>query len=272
MHLLISNIAQVILLLIGLAFKDTESKSVFPLSPIEILWVNLITSSFLAIGLGLEDSQSDSMFRPPHNLAVGVFTRELIVDKFIYGFFMGSLCLASFAIVAYAGPGGGNLGHGCNNGFNESCDVVFRARATTYATITLLLLVTAWEVKHFSRSLFNLYPDSHAPPGLSVFPTVWRNRFLFWAVTAGFGIMFGIIYIPVINRSVFKHGAIGWEWGISFACVAVYVAAIESWKAVKRRFGIGSGKNKVLRREDAEMRAGLSGGATGVVQEKTSEV
>ncbi|KAF2192011.1 sodium transport ATPase 5 [Zopfia rhizophila CBS 207.26] len=257
MHLLISNIAQVILLLIGLAFKDEENHSVFPLSPIEILWVNLITSSFLAIGLGLEESQPDSMFRPPHSLEVGVFTRELITDKFIYGFFMGSLCLMSFSLVAYVGPGGGNLGAGCNEDWNNTCGVVFRARATTYATITLLLLVTAWEVKHFSRSLFNLYPNATAPPGLSVFPTVWRNRFLFWAVVAGFTIMFPIIYIPIINKEVFKHGAIGWEWGVSFSCVVIYIAAIESWKAVKRRLGLWSGKNRVLSREDAEMRAGL---------------
>lgn len=259
MHLLISNIAQVILLLIGLAFKDQENHSVFPLSPIEILWVNLITSSFLAIGLGLEESQPDSMFRPPHDLKIGVFTKELITDKFIYGFFMGALCLMSFSLVAYVGPDpmGVALGHGCNEGFSGECEVVYRARATTYATITLLLLVTAWEVKHFSRSLFNLYPNSSTPRGLSVFPTVWRNRFLFWAVTAGFCILFPIIYLPVINRSVFKHSAITWEWGISFGCVAIYIAAIETWKAVKRRLGIWSGKHVLHSRDDAEARIGV---------------
>jgi Na+-exporting ATPase len=260
MHLLISNIAQVILLLIGLAFKDKSNHSVFPLSPIEILWVNLITSSFLAIGLGLEEAQPDTMFRRPHSLKTGVFTAELITDKFIYGFFMGSLCLMSFALVAYAGPDpmALGLGDGCNDQYNESCAIVFRARATTYATITLLLLVTAWEVKHFSRSLFNLYPESRTPRGLSVLPTVWRNRFLFWAITAGFCILFPIVYLPVINREVFKHGAITWEWGISFGCVAIYIAAIESWKATKRRLGIWSGKNKVLSREDAESRVGMT--------------
>ncbi|ORY19197.1 hypothetical protein BCR34DRAFT_472141 [Clohesyomyces aquaticus] len=273
MHLLISNIAQVILLLIGLAFKDEDNHSVFPLSPIEILWVNLITSSFLAIGLGLEESQSDSMFRPPHNLRVGVFTKELITDKFIYGFFMGALCLASFSIVAYVGPGAGSLGSGCNEDWNETCSVVFRARATTYATITLLLLVTAWEVKHFAHSLFNMYPDSSSSSsttnhkvfrGLSVVPTVYRNRFLFWAVAAGFVIMFPIIYLPVINRQVFKHGTITWEWGVAFAAVAVYVAAIETWKGVKRGMGIWSGGHKVIGRGDAEMRAGLEGEGRGV--------
>ncbi|KAF2826928.1 sodium P-type ATPase-like protein [Ophiobolus disseminans] len=261
MHLLISNIAQVILLLIGLAFKDNDNHSVFPLSPIEILWVNLITSSFLAIGLGLEESQQDSMLRPPHDVKAGVFSAELITDKFIYGFCMGALCLFSFAIVAYVGPGGGNLGSGCNEGWNETCDVVFRARATTYATITLLLLVTAWEVKHFARSLFNMYPhtETSVPRAFSIFPTLWRNRFLFFAVMAGLGLMFPIVYLPIINEKVFKHGAITWEWGVAFGAVVLYVGAIEMWKMVKRRLGIWSGKLRTFSREDAEARAGVVG-------------
>jgi Na+-exporting ATPase len=270
MHLLISNIAQVILLLIGLAFKDIDNHSVFPLSPIEILWVNLITSSFLAIGLGLEESQEDSMLRPPHDVKAGVFTKELITDKFIYGFFMGALCLFSFAIVAYVGPGGGTLGSGCNEGYNDTCDVVFRARATTYATITLLLLVTAWEVKHFARSLFNMYPStttsSSGPKIFSVFPTLWRNRFLFFAVMAGLVGMFPIIYIPFLNEKVFKHGPITWEWGVSLGAVVIYISAIEMWKMIKRRMGISSGARRTISREDAEARAGVAG--LDVVREK----
>ncbi|KAL1614570.1 hypothetical protein SLS54_009632 [Diplodia seriata] len=262
LHLLISNISQVLLLLIGLAFKDADGNSVFPLSPLEILWVNLITSSFLALGLGVEEAQPDIMLRPPHDLRVGVFTPELIADKFIYGTFMGSLCIAAFTSVAF-GVGGGDqaLGRDCNEGWNDSCGTVFRARATTYATLSFLLLVTAWEVKHFSRSLFNLYPHVEGGPrffGLSVFGAVWRNRFLFWAVVAGFVITFPVVYIPVINRIVFKHEAITWEWGVVVACLVVYLAAVESWKAVKRRFGLGSGKYRLLTVEDAEMRAGLA--------------
>ncbi|CAG8026529.1 unnamed protein product [Penicillium salamii] len=257
MHLLISNIAQVILLLIALAFKDAGGDSVFPLSPLEILWANLVTSSFLAVGLGLEEAQPDIMYRPPHDLRIGVFTRELIMDKMIYGTFMGSLCLVSFVCVIYAaGTGTSSLGDGCNQGYNPSCDEVFRARATTYATLTFLLLVTAWEVKHFSRSLFNMDPIRY-PKAFSVIPTVWNNRFLFWAVMAGFVIAFPVIYLPVINKTVFKHQAIGWEWGVVFGCTLVYLVLVESWKAVKRAFGIGSGKNATLTLEDAEMRAGL---------------
>ncbi|OJJ42861.1 hypothetical protein ASPZODRAFT_137006 [Penicilliopsis zonata CBS 506.65] len=259
MHLLISNISQVILLLVALAFKDTENNSVFPLSPIEILWANLITSSFLAIGLGLEEAQPDIMYRPPHDLRVGVFTRELIVDKMIYGTFMGTLCLLAFVCVIYgAASGSASLGTDCNRALHPSCHVVFRARATTYATLTFLLLITAWEVKHFSRSLFRLDPIRH-PGRFSVFPTLWRNRFLFWAVVAGFVVTFPVIYLPVVNRAVFMHLPITWEWGIVVGCMAAYLGLVESWKAMKRALGIGSGKHGAgITLEDAETRAGLS--------------
>ena len=238
LHLLISNIAQVILLLIGLAFKDKTGVSIFPLSPIEILWVNLITSSFLALGLGIEEMQPDILSRPPHDVRIGVFTWDLIRDKMVYGTLMGSLCLAAFSSVAYGLPGANGLGRGCNDGYNDTCGVVFRARATTYATLTFLLLVTAWEVKHFTRSLFNMNPELWRGP-TAVFRTVMRNRFLFWAVAAGFLFTFPVIYTPVINHMVFKHEAITWEWGVVMGCVVVYIALIESWKAVKRRFGMG---------------------------------
>ena len=184
--------------------------------------------------------------RPPPKGGRGgnVFTLDLIRDKLMYGFFMGSLCLAAFVSVAYVaanstGPyGGEQLGVGCNDGWNETCNVVFRARSTTFATLSFLLLVASWEVKHFTRSLFAMDPELWNGT-TSVFHTVWRNRFLFWAVVAGFITTFPVVYIPVINRAVFKHDMITWEWGIVVLCVVVFVALIESWKAIKRRFGLG---------------------------------
>ncbi|KAI0532729.1 hypothetical protein GGR58DRAFT_507103 [Xylaria digitata] len=237
LHLLISNISQVLLLLIGLAFKDRDDQSVFPLSPIEILWANLITSSFLALGLGLEEAQPDIMLRPPHDLRIGVFTKEIIIDKFAYGIFMGSLCIFASAFVSY-GPKQWSVSldrsDECNQRFTEICEVVYRARATTFATLSFLLLITAWEVKHFTRSLFNMYPEQFSGP-FSIVRTVLCNRFLFWAVVAGFLITFPVIYIPVVNRTVFKHTAISWEWGIVAVAVITYIALVEAWKAGKRR-------------------------------------
>ncbi|KAM3551348.1 hypothetical protein ARSEF4850_007915 [Beauveria asiatica] len=239
LHLLTSNLAQVILLLIGLAFKDKRGNAVFPLSPLEILWANLITSSPLALGLGLEEAQRDILRRPPRSLRSGVFTLDLVRDQLMYGTFMGSLCLAAFMLVVYGSSGHGyhDLPHGCNEDGAQGCGLVFRARATTFAVLSFLLLVTAWEVKHFQRSLFAM--DERFTGTFAVFKTVYHNRFLFWSVVAGFLVTFPVVYIPFVNTHVFKHQGLTWEWGVVLGCVATYIALIEGWKAVKRRFHLG---------------------------------
>jgi Na+-exporting ATPase len=48
LHLMSSNAAEVIVLVVGLAFMDGTGKPVYPLSPVQILWENLITSAFPA--------------------------------------------------------------------------------------------------------------------------------------------------------------------------------------------------------------------------------
>lgn len=243
LHLLTSNLAQVILLLIGLCFKDEDQVAVFPLSPLEILWANLVTSSPLALGLGLEEAQPDILKRPPRSLRTGVFTVDLVRDQLMYGTFMGSLCLAAFMLVAYAASGHGfhDLPIHCNESAGGNCDIVFRARASTFATLSFLLLVTAWEVKHSHRSLFAM--DERWTGPFSVFKTVYHNRFLFWSVVAGFLVTFPVVYIPYVNTTVFKHQGLTWEWGVVAGCVVTYVALVESWKAVKRRFELGVDKH-----------------------------
>lgn len=69
LHLLAENIAQACTLLIGLAFKDRRGISVFPLAPVEILWVIMITSGMPDMGLGFEIAAPDIMQRPPQSVS-----------------------------------------------------------------------------------------------------------------------------------------------------------------------------------------------------------
>ena len=80
LHLLAENIAQACTLLIGLAFKDSTGLSVFPLAPVQIMWIIMITSGMPDMGLGLEIAAPDILERPPMPLKVGVFTREVCFD------------------------------------------------------------------------------------------------------------------------------------------------------------------------------------------------
>lgn len=61
LHLLSTNVGQVIVLLIGLAFKDQDNTSVFPLSPVQILFLNLVTGTPPAMALGIEKASSTLM-------------------------------------------------------------------------------------------------------------------------------------------------------------------------------------------------------------------
>ena len=234
LHLLAENIAQACTLLIGLVFKDHTGISVFPLAPVQIMWVIMITSGMPDMGLGLEIAAPDILERPPVSLKTGVFTWEVCFDMLAYGVWMSALCLASFLLVVY-GFGDGNLGENCNETYSEACETVFRGRATTFVSLTWFALFLAWEMVNMRRSFFRMQPGSkHYFTQWA--RDVWRNQFLFWAVVAGFVTIFPTIYIPVLNHQVFKHAPISWEWGIVFVEAVVFFAGCEAWKWAKRIF------------------------------------
>ncbi|RDW81887.1 hypothetical protein BP6252_02999 [Coleophoma cylindrospora] len=235
LHLLSSNVGEVILLIAGLGFQDETGFSVFPLSPLQILWINMITSSFPAFGLGREKASSDIMRRPPHDNKRGVFTVQILVDMIVYGILMGACTLFTFVIIIY-GANGGNLGVDCNRSYSDTCGPVFRARAAVFAELTWLILISAWEFKSIRRSMFRLDPASESR--FPLFKDVYENKFLFWAVVIGALSVFPAVYIPFVNTKVFKHVGITWEWSLAFGAVFIFVLGIEGWKAVKRAHGL----------------------------------
>lgn len=233
LHLLTSNVGEVILLIIGLAFQDKSGFSVFPISPLEIIWINMITSSFPAFGLGREKAATDVMSKPPHSQ--GIFTWQVLVDMAVYGVLMGACTLSTFVIIIY-GVNGGNLGVDCNRAFSESCIPVFRARAAVFAELTWLILLSAWEFKHLRRSMFALTPGQAGP--VQFCRDLYDNRFLFWAVSIGMVSVFLTVNIPVVNTQFFKHTAISWEWGLVVGFTVVFVVGMETWKAIKRAYNL----------------------------------
>jgi potassium/sodium efflux P-type ATPase len=235
LHLLTSNIGEVLLLIAGLGFVDTQGFSVFPISPLQVIWVNMATSSFPAFGLGREQASQDIMRKPPQDKRRGVFTNQIIVDMAVYGTIMGICTLCTFSIIVY-GANGGNLGEECNQRYSEACIPVFKARAATFAELTWLILISAWEFKSLRRSMFRLNPDDESK--FPVFKDVYANKFLFWSVIIGGLSVFPVVYIPYLNHKFFKHTGITWEWALCVAFTIVFVAGIEAWKLVKRKFGL----------------------------------
>ncbi|KAL4913207.1 hypothetical protein BDW62DRAFT_168171 [Aspergillus aurantiobrunneus] len=233
LHLLAENIAQACTLLIGLAFKDRDGQSVFPLAPVEILWIIMITSGMPDMGLGMEVAAPDIMDRPPQTKQ-GIFTWEILVDILVYGCWTAALCLTAFSLRMW-GFGDGNLGSGCNREYSPDCDLVYRARATTFVCLTWFALFLAWEMVNMRLSFFRMQPESKKYFTQWMYD-VWRNKFLFWSIMAGWITIFPILYIPVLNHVVFKHTGISWEWGIVFVEALLFFLGVEAWKFAKRVF------------------------------------
>lgn len=172
----------------------------------------------------------------------------------VYGLWMSALCLASFVLVLYGfGNGAADIGNNCNKDYSASCEVVFRARATTFACLTWFALFLAWEMVNMRRSFFRMQPKSKKYFTQWMIDA-WRNQFLFWAIVAGFVTMFPIIYIPGLNTVVFKHAPISWEWGVVFIEAVLFFLGIEAWKWAKRIYFRHTAKKIGVFKQDLETR------------------
>ncbi|KAG0203385.1 Na+ ATPase [Mortierella sp. GBA30] len=223
-HLMSGNIATILVLVVALAVKDDQGDSVFPLSAAAILFMNLCYSSPPAIGLGLEPASENNMKEPPRSSKQGLFSFEVLLDMFVYGIVMAALSFASFMIVLF-GFEDGQLGYNCNGGYSDVCDGVYRARATCYATLTLLILSHAINCRAIRESCWTWMS----------LKTVRQNTTLWLTIVLGALVLIPVIYIPGLNRNVFKHADISYEWGIALAALVIWIAFVEIYKLIKRK-------------------------------------
>ncbi|PIL31052.1 transporter [Ganoderma sinense ZZ0214-1] len=200
LHLLAGNVGQAIVLMVGLAFKDQEDLSVFPLSPVEVLWIVVVTSGPPAMGLGMQDAAANVMRRPPHDARRGIMTSLWICHQRDFPLVLRSRGLGIRRRRLGAG--------GCNNS-REDCEIVFRARATCFATTSWLCLLLAWEMLDMRRSVFWMH-DGAKNPWMQWTKDLWANQLqvLFWSVVLGFVGTLVVTYLPVINDKVFLHAPI----------------------------------------------------------------
>lgn len=246
LQLMAENVAQALYLMVGLVFIDRDGFSVFPLSPVEVLWIIVVTSCFPAMGLGQEPADSDVLQLPPNST---IFTTEVLLDMFVYGVWMAACCLLCFAVIVY-GVGDAFLGHNCNQKMDLACNLVGRGRSGAFAAFTWCALLLAFECCHLKRSFFNMRPESDLSWHRQLAKDLWGNQFLFWSVVGGFLSVFPVVYIPAINDLIFLHAGIGYEWGLSVLASVVFLGGCELWKWAKRRYS----KARMVRNPEHELK------------------
>ena len=93
--LLASNLAEVVAVFIATMCGFTLLK------PMHLLWINLITDTFPALALGVEEAEADLMKRAPRDEKEGIFAGGVGVNIVIQGVFIGLLTLLSYFIGHY---------------------------------------------------------------------------------------------------------------------------------------------------------------------------
>lgn len=98
--LIAGNIAEfitiIVLFIVGLL---TGIKSTF--TPIQILWINLITDSLPAIALGLEKIDNSIMFEKPRGANTGLFANKLLLKIMLESFMQVVVCLSVYFMIYY---------------------------------------------------------------------------------------------------------------------------------------------------------------------------
>ena len=219
LYLMSCNIAQIVLMLIGLAFKDGNDRSTFPISPVAILWINTLCAGPPALALGLEETPSDAMDRTPSEYK-SIFVAGWWADLFFYGLLLGKIAILNFVVVMW-GYFDGYLGIECNENLRDDiCNHTGRARGAVFAVFLIVLIIHAFVCKHPTRSVFRMN---------------WiENKALLWSAVVLLISVFPVIYIPVINDKVFLLFPIKWEWGMVFASTLYFIAVSELYKFFRR--------------------------------------
>ncbi|KAI9504479.1 Na+/K+ P-type ATPase [Coemansia spiralis] len=222
--LIAGNVGELVCLVLGLAFRDTLGETVFPLSPVAILVNNLLTGTPPAMALGAEKAWPTIMDEPPRSPTSGLFSWEVLSDITFYGFSIGLLSIADFWVVIN-GFGDGNMAQHCNKDYVEECDLVFRARGAVFATLTLGILLHAYNSRRIRGPMWNI----------RMLKRVHENKVLFFGFLSGTVLCLLCMYVPGLNTKVLKMKGVGWEWGVVLVTLLIFLILSELYKFGKRK-------------------------------------
>ncbi|MBQ8960256.1 MAG: cation-translocating P-type ATPase [Ruminococcus sp.] len=194
--LLSSNLSEVLCILMA-TLAIGGGKSIF--SPVHLLWINLVSDCFPAVGLGMEAAEQGIMRRKPRSSGSHIFSDGLGINLLWQGFVIAALTLASYVIGHKVSPETG----------------------TTMAFITLSVceMLHAWNMRSLKGSVFTL---KH------------KNTFLLGSVLLSFVLTIPLVFIPALRGvfSLVKLSGMQLLWAVLLA--AAIVPIVELVKACQR--------------------------------------
>lgn len=188
--------------------SGTVLAAVTPLTAIQLLWLNLVTDSFPALALGREKGEPDNMLQTPRKKSESIINRKMQMSILVQSLAIFAAVFSSFLI-------------GLNVLYLNSEMRLENSRTMAFATLILAELFRAYSARSEHISVFKL--------GL------FSNKSMNAAVTLSLVMMFGVIYIPGVNK-VFDNAILDPIAWIPIVILALIpFLASEIFKAIRYR-------------------------------------
>lgn len=202
-YLLSSNIGEVLTIFLASFISAVSPLTLgVPLLPTHLLWINLITDSLPAFGIGMEEAEDSVMSEQPRSKKESFFADKLGFKIAVEGIIIGLMTLTAYII-----------GH-----FIEHSHEIGQTMA--FLTLSSTQLFHAYNVKS-NHSVFSKHS--------------YKNKFMNMAFLIGFALQFLVIYCPGIN-DIFNLSPLGiGNFMICMGLSLVMVVIMEIVKFVNRR-------------------------------------
>ncbi|RME34501.1 MAG: cation-translocating P-type ATPase, partial [Thermoflexia bacterium] len=197
-YLLSANIAEILTI-----FTATLMGYLPPLTPIQLLWVNLLTDGAPALALGMEKGDPDIMDQPPRPPREPVINRPMLRGIALISLSLTAIVLAAF-LLEYRWGGG---------------DMTM-ARTMAFAALALSELPLAYAIRSERYPLFRV--------------GIFSNRYMQYAVLASVVLLLAAIYVLFL-QPIFDTTPLGLrEWSVLLPLIFVPAVVAEINKALSR--------------------------------------
>lgn len=210
-----TNLSEVIIMFVASILHFTI------LSPVHLLWINMVTDSLPGLALGMEKAEGDIMRRKPRSTTDGIFSGGAGVDMIWQGIYLALIEIAAYVIGFWLEPSGGGA-HSLAGFFSgETC---VNAMAMAFLTVNFSEMMCAINMRSRQGSLFSAHMLKNT------------NWWLVGAFVATTLMTLAAIYVPGLCQ-VFdiEPGTFSWyELAISFGLALTTIPVFEIGKAIRR--------------------------------------
>ncbi len=198
-YLLATNIGEDLTLLGSLVLFASKGLII---TPVQILWVNLVTDGILDITLAMEPKERDVMQEPPRSPDARIINREIIQNIVFVALFMAAGTLWMFS---RADRNGG----------------LVRAQTLAFTTMAMFQVFNSLNCRSRTLSVFQL--------------GFFRNRFLIGAIFLSVVLQLLAEHLPFMQRALGTVPLTWGDWGLILLVASSVFVADELRKLVQRR-------------------------------------